>query len=268
MKPLLSIRDLNVTYRRDNETVAALTGISLDLQPGERLAVIGESGSGKSSLALAIGGLLPPAAMLTGAIQWPVLTHPPANGKDIGFVFQDPSGSLDPLMRVGDQIAEVVAAHTAKGWNAAHAVALDLIARVELPDPRSIARSYPHQLSGGQKQRVAIACALAAGPKLLIADEATSALDTRVQAQIVGLILSLVAGENLALLFITHDIALAAQVGDRIAVFQDGRLVEIGPADEVVSTPRHSYTRKLLASYLSIDAAPMVHATIAVRTQP
>ena len=169
-------------------TAAALDGISLDLGEGERLAVIGESGSGKSTLALAIAGLLPSTAHVSGQIEWPGLGRQPVSGRDIGFVFQDPGASLDPVMQVGAQIAEVVRAHLGFGRGAAHDKAVELIGRVQLPDPATLASAYPHQLSGGQRQRIAIAAAIAAGPKLLIADEPTSALDTIVQAEIVALI--------------------------------------------------------------------------------
>lgn len=254
MNPLLSIRDLGVRYRRGGETIEALDGISLDLAPGERLAIIGESGSGKSTLALALGGLLPPGSSVTGHVSWPTLGDLPRNGKDIGFVFQDPSGSLDPVMRVGDQIAEILRANLGLRGAAANARALDLIDRVALPDPTAIAAGYPHQLSGGQKQRIAIACAIAAQPKLLIADEATSALDTIVQAEIVALIESLVRDDDLAMIFITHDIALAASISDRIAVLRHGRVVEIGAAVKIVSHPTQSYTRQLLAAHIGLEA--------------
>jgi len=256
--PLLSVRDLAVCYRHNGETIGALKAIAFDLGPGERLAVIGESGSGKSTLALALGGLLPTGSKLSGSVVWPALGHLPRNGKDIGFVFQDPSGSLDPVMRIGDQIAEILTANLDVRGADARTRALDLIARVALPDPAAIAASYPHQLSGGQKQRVAIACAIATGPKLLIADEATSALDTIVQAEIMVLIATLVREQNLALIFITHDIALASMIGERIAVLHHGQLVEIGPSEKIVSHPVQDYTRKLVTSHIALDAMPLV----------
>ncbi len=261
MNPLLTVRDLGVRYRRDGETVDALVGLSFDLGQGERLAVIGESGSGKSTLALALGNLQPPGSTVTGQISWPALDgRQPRNGRDIGFVFQDPSGSLDPVMRVGDQIAEILRANLDMQRYAAKARALELIDRVALPDPTAIAAAYPHQLSGGQRQRIAIACAIAAKPKLLIADEATSALDTVVQAEIVRLIETLVREDGLSLIFITHDIALASTIGDRIAVLRHGRLVEIGSAARIVSRPTQDYTRQLVRSHIALDAAPLVKA--------
>jgi peptide/nickel transport system ATP-binding protein len=246
VSPRLSIRELTVRYR--GNSAAALEGVSLDLGEGERLAVIGESGSGKSTLALAIAGLLPSSAAVSGSIDWPGLETAPVAGRDIGFVFQDPGASLDPVTRVGRQIAEVVRTHGRVGWREAHRAAVDLIARVRLPEPERIAEAWPHQLSGGQRQRIATAAAIAARPRLLIADEPTSALDTIVQAEIVGLIDRLVREGGMSLVFISHDIALASTIADRIAVFRAGRLLEIGTTDEVVTQPREAYTRALLAA--------------------
>ena len=258
MTPLLSVRGLSVQYRHGNETVEALNDVSFDLAPGERLAIIGESGSGKSTLALALGGLLPVGSTVSGQILWPALGRQPSNGSDIGFVFQDPSGSLDPLMQVGDQIVEVLRANQHMRGADAKTRALQLIDRVALPEAAVIAASYPHQLSGGQRQRVAIACAIAAGPKFLIADEATSALDTVIQAEIMRLIEKLVREEGLALIFITHDIALASSIGERIVVLHEGRMIEMGRPETIISHPVQNYTRRLVSSYIALDASPMV----------
>ncbi|MER9232568.1 ABC transporter ATP-binding protein [Mesorhizobium sp. M0622] len=276
MTALLSIGDLSVTYRRDGAEVAALKHISLDVATGERFAIIGESGSGKSTLALAIAGLLPASSRIEGRIDW-VPPSPsrgakdrqsflfrnslPLGGRDIGFVFQDPSASIDPVMTVGKQIAEVAHAHLGLAWRDAYTRARDLLERVRLPVPDAAMRAYPHQLSGGQKQRVAIAAAIAASPKLLIADEATSALDTIVQAEIVALIRQLVAEDGMALLFISHDIALAAELAESIAVFRHGELVEFGSTAQVVSAPRHAYTRALLEAHLGLDVEPLLRQT-------
>ncbi|MBZ9862334.1 ABC transporter ATP-binding protein [Mesorhizobium sp. CA12] len=182
----------------------------------------------------------------------------PLLGRDIGFVFQDPSSSLDPVMPIGKQIAEVVHTHLGLSWPDSFAQAKTLLDRVRLPDPEAVLHVYPHQLSGGQKQRVAIAAAIAAGPKLLIADEATSALDTIVQAEIVALIRRLVAEDGMTLLFISHDIALAATLADRIAVLRHGELVELGETDQILNAPRHAYTRALLDAHLGLDAEPLL----------
>ena len=284
MTALLSIRNLMVAYRRDGVEVPALKAISLEIAAGERLAVIGESGSGKSTLALAIAGLLVGGTRVGGRIEWSAnqLQTPrsvtgemcgrteggakerqpsqfsPLGGHDIGFVFQDPSSSLDPVMMVGKQIAEVVRTHQGLGWREAYAKTKALLGRVRLPDPEAALRAYPHQLSGGQKQRVAIATAIAAGPKLLIADEATSALDTIVQAEIVALIRSLVAEDGMTLLFISHDIALAAALADRIAVLRHGELVELGETRQIIEAPCHAYTRALLDAHLGLDTEPLL----------
>ncbi|AID32614.2 ATP-binding cassette domain-containing protein [Mesorhizobium huakuii 7653R] len=253
------MRDLTVTYRRDGNAVAALRNISLDIVAGERLAIIGESGSGKSTLALAIAGLLPASSAVGGRIEWSGLGRPPLLGRDIGFVFQDPSASLDPVMTIGKQIAEVARTHLGLTWSQAYAKAKTLLERVRLPDPDSALHAFPHQLSGGQKQRVAIAAAIAAGPKLLIADEATSALDTIVQAEIVALIRRLVAEDGMTLLFISHDIALAAELAERIAVFRHGQLVELGATAQIVDAPTQAYTRTLLDAHIGLDAAPLLN---------
>ncbi|TRC82150.1 ABC transporter ATP-binding protein [Mesorhizobium sp. WSM4307] len=276
------MRDLTVTYRRDGNVVAALKNISLDIVAGERLAIIGESGSGKSTLALAIAGLLPASARIEGHIDWfprpsstlgakaPLVernpqksfakpSQPPLPGRDIGFVFQDPSASLDPVMTIGKQIAEVARTHLGLTWSQAYAKAKTLLERVRLPGPDSALHAFPHQLSGGQKQRVAIAAAIAAGSKLLIADEATSALDTIVQAEIVALIRHLVAEDGMTLLFISHDIALAAELAERVAVFRHGQLVELGTTARIVDAPTQAYTRTLLDAHIGLDAAPLLN---------
>ncbi|MER9768654.1 ABC transporter ATP-binding protein, partial [Mesorhizobium sp. M0189] len=187
--------------------------------------------------------------------------HASIGGRDIGFIFQDPSASLDPVMPIGKQIAEVAYTHLGLNWPQAYAKAQNLLERVRLPDPNAAMHAFPHQLSGGQKQRVAIAAAIASGPKLLIADEATSALDTIVQAEIVALIRQLVAEDGMTLLFVSHDIALAAELAGRIAVFRNGELIELGATAQVVSAPRHTYTRALLDAHLGLDAEPLLQRT-------
>lgn len=255
MKPLLSLRGLGVRYGSASGELAALAGVDFDLAVGERLAVIGESGSGKSTLVRAVAGLLPPSARLDGSVEWPGLGHAARSGRDIGFVFQDPASSLDPVMSVGDQLAEVAHANLDMAWPAARRLSVELLDRVRLPEPQALARSFPHQLSGGQKQRVAIAAAIAGRPRLLIADEATSALDTIVQAEIAALIRRLVDEDGMALLFVSHDIALAANLADRIAVFRYGRMVEIAAAQAIIAAPQSAYTRALLDAHLGLDTA-------------
>ena len=236
----------------------AVRDVSISLYRGAVVSLVGESGSGKSTLALALAGLLPAGSRVDGIVRWPELGRQPVNGRDLGFVFQDPSSSLNPVLTIGEQIAEVARAHLGLGWREAYAHAETLLGRVRLPDPPSALKAFPHQLSGGQRQRVAIAEAIAARPGLLIADEATSALDTIVQAEIVRLIEELVAEDGMSLLFISHDIALASQIADRIAVFRNGRLVEIGEAGQIVDAPREAYTKSLLAAHMGLDTPSLL----------
>jgi peptide/nickel transport system ATP-binding protein len=254
--PLLGIEGLSVDYRTAASPVAALRRVDLDIAAGERLAVLGESGSGKSTLALAIAGLLPASALQAGRIAWPGLARPPRPGADIGVVFQDPSASLDPVLPVGEQVAEAAVAHLGLSWTAAFGEAEELLARVGIPDPPGACRAFAHQFSGGQCQRIAIAMAIAGRPRLLIADEATSALDTIVQAGIVALVNRLVREEGMTLLFISHDVALVSGFADRIAVMRRGSIVESGPAAELLGRPRHAYTQGLIAAHIGLDVVP------------
>ena len=255
MNRLCEIRDLSVTYR--GQTAPALDRIELDIVTGERLAIIGESGSGKSTLARGIAGLLPPGIRLSGEMRWSS-GQAPAPGRDLGFVFQDPSASLNPVLTVGEQVAEGARRHLGLSWKEAHAHALRMLERVHIPQPDKAMNAFPHQLSGGQRQRVAIAAALAAKPGILIADEATSALDMVVQAQIVSLLDELVREAGMTLIFITHDIALASGFADRVAIFKDGRLVETGPTSAVLASPREAYTKTLIASHRDLTTPPLI----------
>ncbi|MDR2310089.1 MAG: ABC transporter ATP-binding protein [Brucellaceae bacterium] len=245
----LVVEDLTVRYG----TQQVLHPVSFELKQGERLALIGESGSGKTTLAMAIAGLLPVNAKTAGTIRFSALAHEPRAGRDIGVVFQDPDGSLDPMMRVGDQIAEVIVTHLKTSWAEACQRAAELMQQVQIADSQQRLRSYPHEFSGGQKQRIAIAAALAAQPQLLIADEPTSALDTVVQNHVAQLLDGLVRAQGLTMLFVTHDIALASQLADRIAVLYHGRLVELGTVEQVITTPQHDYTKALLATHIGLD---------------
>lgn len=256
--PLAEIRGLSVSYERDDARSFALQGVDLDIAKGRRLAVIGESGSGKSTLALALAGLLAPQARVEGSIGWPGLAHPPVAGRDIGMVFQDPGGSLNPVLTIGEQVAEGAVRHLGLDWRAARSHALVLLERVRIPDPQAALRAYPHQFSGGQRQRIAIAAAIAAKPGLLIADEPTSALDMVVQAEIVALLDELVREAGMTLIFITHDIALASGFADDIAVFQRARLVEKGAAQVVLTKPAHAYTKHLLAAQIDFSTPRLI----------
>ncbi|OPF97161.1 ABC transporter ATP-binding protein [Rhodopseudomonas palustris] len=259
MTALATIADLSVTYRRAPQP--ALSGLSLDVEAGEILAVIGESGSGKSTLARAIAGLLPERTRVAGRIDWPGLDGAPRAGRDIGYVFQDPGSSLNPVLPLGEQVGEGARRHLGLDRRAAETEAVRLLGRVHLPEPERIARTYPHQLSGGQRQRVAIAAAIAARPRLLIADEVTSALDVLVQAAIVELLVELVRADGMTLAFVTHDLALAAGIADRVAVMAGGRLVEVGPAAQVVAAPRAVETAALIAAHIDLATPSLVGGT-------
>ncbi len=253
--PLLAqIRDLSVTYPAMPSP--ALIGMDMEIFRGERLAIIGESGSGKTTLARALAGLLPKGVRLQGEIHWP--EGAPRPGRDYGYVFQDPAGSLNPVLSIGAQLRETIRAHESISRRDAQARARDLLAQVQLPDPDAALARYPHQFSGGQKQRIAIALAIAARPGLLIADEATSALDMLVQAEIVALLDGLVRAQAMTLIFVTHDIALAARLADRIAVLRHGRLVEIGPAQALIAAPTQDYTRSLIADHVDLNAKILI----------
>ncbi|MFI9504534.1 ATP-binding cassette domain-containing protein [Nocardia sp. NPDC052566] len=231
-----------------------LDGIDFTLDAGERLGLIGESGSGKSLTATAILGLLPDGAWAKGSIKLDGLEllgrrdreMSKIRGVRVAMVFQEPLSALNPLMRVGKQIAEPLRLHLGHSRKAARAETIELAERVGLPDPAHIIRAFPHQLSGGQRQRVGIAMALASRPALLIADEPTTALDVTVQADILALLEDLVAEQGTGLLFITHDLAVLAQLVRRVLVLGDGRVVESGDLAEIARTPHHPYTRELL----------------------
>ena len=255
---LADLRRLSVDYRSGDGSTRAIDGLDLEILSGERLAVIGESGSGKSTLALALAGLLPGSALIEGEINWPGLGRTPCAGRDIGFIFQDAGASLNPVLPVGEQIAEVARRHLGLGWKSALDRAASLLDRVRIPKPATALAAYPHQLSGGQRQRVAIAAAIAARPRLLIADEPTSALDSVVQADIVALLDTLVVEDGMTLVFITHDIALASGFADRIAVLRKARLIELAPRSAIVERPAAPYTRQLLAAHIGLDTPPMV----------
>ncbi|HVV09164.1 ABC transporter ATP-binding protein [Amycolatopsis sp.] len=227
--------------------------VSFEVGAGERVGLIGESGSGKSLTASAIMGLLPEELRATGSITFhgkqligtSERQLSQLRGAELAMVFQEPMTALNPLMRVGRQVAESIHLHNRKSRRAARAQAATLLEAVGLGD---VARAYPHQLSGGQRQRIMLAIALANDPSLLICDEPTTALDVTVQAQMLELILAGVSERDAALLFITHDLAVVAKVCERLLVMHDGRIVEEGSTRAVLTEPKHEYTRKLLAA--------------------
>lgn len=256
----------NLSVRAGNRTL--LDNVSLSIAPGERVGLIGESGSGKSLTALAAIGLLAPGLTASGSVQLAgqqVIgaqdrTLMPLRGTVSATVFQEPLTALDPLLPVGRQIAEPLRRRLRRDGRGPSRAELDakvqtLLTQVALPDPAALSRRYPHELSGGQRQRVAIAMALACRPQLLIADEPTTALDVTTQAEILRLLAKLVADNGMALLFISHDLPVVARVVDRVVVMQHGVVVETGPVAEVFSAPRHDYTRSLVAAARSFDRA-------------
>jgi peptide/nickel transport system ATP-binding protein len=228
--------------------------LHLTLRAGERVGLIGESGSGKTVTALAVLGLLPDGLSASGSVRFrgeelvgrPERDVARLRGNRMAMVFQEPMTALDPLQRVGRQVAEVVRLHRPVGSSEAAARAVELLAKVELPEPEVRARSYPHQLSGGQRQRVMLAMAIANDPDVLVCDEPTTALDVTVQARVLQLVARLVAEEGSALLFITHDLAVVSGLCERVLVMYGGRVVEEGPTATVFASPRHPYTRGLL----------------------
>jgi oligopeptide/dipeptide ABC transporter ATP-binding protein len=253
-EPLLEVQDLKVTFPDRGRQVRAVDGVGYSVYPGQTLAIVGESGSGKTVSCRAVVGLLPPGAVVTGSarfqgIQLIGLTDDQLRehrGADIAMVFQDPSRSLNPTMRIGSQISEAVRSHQRASKTQAGQRAVELLRLVRMPLPERRCTEYPHQLSGGMRQRVMIAIALACRPKLLIADEATTALDVTTQAQIMELLLELQAELGMALMLISHDLGLAASYADEVIVMYAGRIVEQAPVARLFSRVRMPYTQALL----------------------
>nr|WP_326189540.1 ABC transporter ATP-binding protein [uncultured Oscillibacter sp.] len=252
---MLEIRDLHVKFHvRSREAVA---GVSLTIQDGEILGLVGESGSGKSVTAMSVAGLLPrrqcdySGQVLLDGVD---LLHAPraelrkVQGKDIGVVFQEPQSCMDPLMKIGSQVEEVLCLHTRMDRAERRKLALEALAAVELPDPEAVYEKYPHQLSGGMCQRAMIAAAVVARPKLLLLDEPTTALDVTIQAQILELLKKLNRETGMSMLFISHNLAVVRKLCARVAVMQRGVLVEEGDTDQVFLHPREDYTKRLIAA--------------------
>jgi peptide/nickel transport system ATP-binding protein len=254
---MLSVRDLSVSFRTEDGPVAAVSGISFEVTEREILGVVGESGSGKSLSLLAVMGLInDPNAVVTGSIILrgrELIGLPPREmrklrGREMAMIFQDPMTAMTPVYTIGWQIAEQIMAHEKIGKRSALARASDLLAEVNIPNPREALERYPHQLSGGMRQRAVIAMALSCNPSLLIADEPTTALDVTVQAQILELMQKLRRDHGSAIVFITHDMGVIGEIADRVMVMYAGRVVERGTKREVLADPRHPYTRALLDS--------------------
>jgi peptide/nickel transport system ATP-binding protein len=256
--PLLQVDNLRIRFGEHT----AVDGISFGIAPGETLGLVGESGSGKSVTSFAVMRLLAASAQLNGSIRFrgnDLLTLPERQmrglrGREIAMIFQEPMTALNPVLTIGEQIAEAVRAHHPEfSRSDVRNRVLAALDEVALPDPSRRYGDYPHQFSGGQRQRILIAMAVVNQPALLIADEPTTALDVTVQAQILKLLRRLREEHGLAMLFISHDLAVTAQVADHVAVMQHGRIVEQGPAATMFRSPQHAYTQRLLA------AAPTMH---------
>ncbi len=256
-EPVLSIRNLTTAFRTDGEWKPVLHGISLDVMPGETVAIVGESGSGKSVTSLSVMGLLPKgAARVTGSIKLngrelvglPEAEMRKLRGGEMAMIFQEPMTSLNPVFTVGRQIAEALTTHREMSAAEARAETIRLLEKVRIPNAERRLGSYPHEFSGGMRQRVMIAMALALKPKLLIADEPTTALDVTIQGQILDLIKTLQQEEGMSVLFITHDMGVVAEVADRTIVMYQGNAVESGPTEQIFTNQQHNYTRALLSA--------------------
>jgi peptide/nickel transport system ATP-binding protein len=262
--PLLAVQDLHVHFATEDGIVRAVDGISFELERGRVLGIVGESGSGKSVSSMTIMGLTRAQnARITGSVMFDgrdMLTLDAeqiraVRGKDIAMIFQDPLSSLHPFYRIGDQIIEAIQAHRDVPRGEALDRTVQLLGMVGIPEPKRRASAYPHEFSGGMRQRAMIAMALANEPKLLIADEPTTALDVTVQAQILELISRLKDDLGMAVIIITHDLGIVAEMADEIAVMYAGRIVEQAPARRIFATPEHPYTWGLLGSIPRLDAA-------------
>jgi oligopeptide/dipeptide ABC transporter ATP-binding protein len=262
-EPLLSVEGLRVAFGRPGREQVAVDGVGFTLAPGEVIGIVGESGSGKSLTALSILKLVPnpPGRIAAGRIVFRGQDLVPLGeramneirGRDIAMIFQEPMTALNPVFTIGDQIAETLRIHEGIDRRAARDRAQELLARVGISNPAQRLDQYPHELSGGMRQRVMIAMALACKPQLLIADEPTTALDVTIQAQILALLRDLQRELGMAVVLITHDLGVIAQVVDRVAVMYAGRIVEEGPVASVFERPSHPYTRLLLESIPSLD---------------
>ncbi len=273
---ILSVRDLKVSFNTEAGLVRVLDGVSFDVAEGEILGIVGESGSGKTVTMLAVMALIADLnARIEGSIRFrgrelvglPAREIRQLRGRDMAMIFQDPMTALTPVYTIGWQIAEQVLAHRKVTRRAAWDRAIDLLAEVGIPRPEEAVHRYPHQLSGGMRQRAVIAMALTCNPALLVADEPTTALDVTVQAQILDLLRNLQAKHGSAIVFITHDLGVMAELADRIMVMYAGRIVERAPADALFADPRHPYTLALLDSIPPLEG-PRPHRLQAIEGAP
>jgi oligopeptide transport system ATP-binding protein len=269
MSPVLEVKDLVTKFYTLDGVVHAVNGVSFDLEEGETLAIVGESGSGKSVTMLSILGLVPsPPGQVEAGSAWFSSQDGRRNllgmaaselrqvrGGQIGFVFQDPMSSLNPILTVGEQIAESMTKHLSLNHEQAHERVVELLTKVGIPDPHLRYKNYPHQLSGGMRQRVMIAIAIACGPEIVVADEPTTALDVTVQAQIVDLFKRLRDAIGMAIIWITHDLGVVAGLAERVLVMYGGRVAEIAAVDDLYETPQHPYTQGLLGALPRLDSS-------------
>ncbi|WP_370674081.1 ABC transporter ATP-binding protein [Pleomorphomonas sp. PLEO] len=279
---LLSVRDLSVVFAGEDGPRTLIDNLSFDLGKGEILGLVGESGSGKSLTCRSLVRLMPSPklAITSGSVMLDGrdLTKAPdadiraVRGRDIGMIFQNPTSHLDPLMHIGDQIAEGIRVHRGVDGKQARAAALEILAQVGFPDPARQYNGYPHEFSGGMRQRAMIGVALSCDPRILIADEPTTALDVTIQAQILKLLMDLRESRGLSVILITHDLGIVAQTCDRIAVLRQGLLLEIGDKRDVLGRPKHPYTQNLIASHPSMPErqalAVIAHEPFAAKTRP
>ena len=262
--PVLEVSGLSLGFRQDGRMLGVLDGISFRAEAGKTLAIVGESGCGKSVASLAIMGLLPDNAQVSGSARlmgrdllgMSAEERRALRGAEMAMIFQEPMTSLNPAFTAGEQVAEALRLHQRLDRDAAFKAAIAMLEKVRIPDAARRARQYPHQLSGGMRQRVMIAMALITRPELLIADEPTTALDVTVQAQILELIRQRQRELGMAVIFITHDLGVVAGLCDRVQVMYAGRVVEKGPVSEIFSKPLHAYTRGLLRSMPTLDSKP------------
>jgi len=278
MNPLLEIKNLSTSFHIEEGDVPAVRNVDLTLHPGETLALVGESGCGKSVTALSIMRLIPtpPGKYESGSIllngedlfSKSEKEMEGVRGNDISMIFQEPMTSLNPLMTVGDQIAESIILHQKKTKPEARQLTLELLRKVAMPSPDERIDQYPHELSGGMKQRVMIAMAIACRPALLIADEPTTALDVTIQAQILDLLATLRRENNMAILLITHNLGIVAQFADRVAVMYAGKIVEEASVEELFESPTHPYTRGLLNSVPNENSGKILESIPGVVPNP
>jgi oligopeptide transport system ATP-binding protein len=260
-RPILSVQEMSVQFKLPQGCITAVDRISFDMKQGEVVGIVGESGSGKSQILLSLMGLLASNGRCSGSAVFEgqqLLNRPPKEldairGSAMSMIFQDPMTSLNPYMRVSDQLTEVLTVHQGKSKAEALEVAIDMLERVRIPEVRRRIRLYPHEFSGGMRQRVMIAMALLCRPEVLFADEPTTALDVTVQAQILELIAELARDLRTAVAIVTHDLGVIARLCDRVIVLYGGRIMEQGSVDEIFYDPKHPYTRGLLASTPRLD---------------